>query len=235
LLAIFKKEINSFFATLTGYLVIGIFLLMNGLFLWVFEGEFNVFDYGYADLTPFFQLCPWIFMFLIPAVTMRSFSEEHRMGTLELLLTKPLSETELVVGKFLASVVLISIALIPTLTYVYAIDQLGNPMGNYDAGVVVGSYAGLLFLAMAFTSIGIFASSLAKNQIIAFIIAVLISFSLYYGLAFLGDIEAFQQWSLQNHFTSISRGVLDTRDLLYFLSLTALFLIFTVLKLNLKR
>ncbi|WP_031429097.1 gliding motility-associated ABC transporter permease subunit GldF [Flavimarina sp. Hel_I_48] len=235
MLAIFKKEINSFFATLTGYLVIGVFLLMTGLFLWVFEGEFNVFDYGYADLTPFFQLCPWIFMFLIPAVTMRSLSDERRSGTLELLLTKPLGETALVMGKFLAASVLLCIALLPTLVYVYAIDQLGNPVGNYDAGVVLGSYVGLLFLAMAYTAIGIFASSLAQNQIVAFIIAVLISFMLYYGLALLGNFEILQQWSLRGHFDSVARGVLDTRDLLYFISITALFLFFTVLQLKSRR
>ncbi|HEA29347.1 MAG TPA: gliding motility-associated ABC transporter permease subunit GldF [Leeuwenhoekiella sp.] len=235
MLAILKKEINSFFASTIGYLVIGIFLLMTGLFLWVFEGEFNVFDYGYADLTPFFQLCPWIFLFLIPAVTMRSLSDERRSGTLELLLTKPLGEIALVMGKFLGALLLICIALIPTLIYVYAIDQLGNPVGNYDAGVVLGSYFGLLFLAASYTAIGIFASSLAQNQIVAFIIAVVICFVFYYGLDALGSFEMVQQWSLRSHFDSISRGVLDTRDLFYFLSLTALFLFFTILKLKSTR
>lgn len=235
MLAILKKEINSFFASTIGYLVIGIFLLMTGLFLWVFEGEFNVFDYGYADLTPFFQLCPWLFLFLIPAVTMRSISDERRGGTLELLLTKPLGETALVLGKFFGALILIIIALIPTLIYVFAIDRLANPVGNYDAGVVLGSYSGVLFLAMVYTSIGIFASSLAQNQVVAFITAVVICFVLYYGLDALTSVEMVQQWSLRTHFDSISRGVLDTRDLLYFTSLTALFLLFTVLKLKSTR
>lgn len=233
--AILKKEINSFFASTIGYLVIGIFLLMTGLFLWVFEGEFNVFDYGYADLTPFFQLCPWIFLFLIPAVTMRSLSDERSAGTLELLLTKPLGETALVLGKFFGALLLIIIALIPTLIYVYAIDKLGNPVGNYDAGVILGSYFGVLFLAMVYTAIGIFASSLTQNQVVAFITAVVICFVLYYGLDALTSAETVQQWSLRSHFDSISRGVLDTRDLLYFISLTALFLLFTVLKLKSSR
>ncbi len=228
--AILKKEIKSFFASTIGYLVIGIFLLMTGLFLWVFEGEFNVFDYGYADLTPYFQLCPWIFLFLIPAVTMRSLSDERSAGTLELLLTKPLGETALVLGKFFGALLLIIIALIPTLIYVYAIDRLGNPIDNYDAGVVLGSYFGVLFLAMVYTAIGIFASSLTRNQVVAFITAVVICFVLYYGLDALTSAEIVQQWSLRSHFDSISRGVLDTRDLLYFTSLTALFLLFTVIK-----
>jgi len=235
LLAILKKEINSFFASTIGYLVIGIFLLMTGLFLWVFEGEFNVFNYGYADLTPFFQLCPWLFLFLIPAVTMRSISEERRAGTLELLLTKPLGETALVLGKFFGALILIIIALIPTLIYVFAIDRLGNPLGNYDAGVVLGSYFGVLFLAMVYSAIGIFASSLAQNQVVAFITSVVICFVLYYGLDALGGFEFLQQWSLRAHFDSISRGVLDTRDLLYFISLTVLFLFFTILKLKSTR
>ena len=235
LLAILKKEINSFFASSIGYLVIGIFLLMTGLFLWVFEGEFNVFDYGYADLTPFFQLCPWIFLFLIPAVTMRSLSDERSNGTLELLLTKPLGETALVLGKFFGALILIIIALIPTLIYVYAIDRLGNPVGNYDVGVVLGSYFGVLFLAMVYTAIGIFASCLAQNQVVAFITAVVICFILYYGLDALTAVEILQQWSLRTHFDSISRGVLDTRDLLYFTSLTALFILFTVIKLKSNR
>ncbi len=235
LLAILKKEINSFFASSIGYLVIGIFLLMTGLFLWVFEGEFNVFDYGYADLTPFFQLCPWIFLFLIPAVTMRSLSDERSTGTLELLLTKPLGETALVLGKFFGAFVLILIALIPTLIYVYAIDRLGNPVGNYDVGVVLGSYFGVLFLAMVYTAIGVFASSLTQNQVVAFITAVVICFILYYGLDALTGVEILEQWSLRTHFDSISRGVLDTRDLLYFISLTALFLLFTVIKLKSNR
>ncbi|MFT5863753.1 MAG: ABC-2 type transport system permease protein, partial [Flavobacteriales bacterium] len=174
--AILKKEIHAFFASPIGYLVIGLFLLVTGLFLWVFEGNFNIANSGFADLAPFFQLAPWIFTFLIPAVTMRSFSDEQKMGTLELLLTKPISTLELVLGKYLGAFTLIVLSLIPTVIYVYAIYQLGNPVGNLDIGVTIGSYLGLFLLAAAFTSIGIYASTLSDNQIVAFIIAVFLCF-----------------------------------------------------------
>ena len=156
MLAILKKEINSFFASPIGYLVIAIFLLLNGLFLWVFKGEFNILDNGFADLQPFFLLAPWILVFLIPAVTMRSFSDEKKQGTLELLLTKPISTLQLILGKYFGAFVLILIALIPTLLYVYTVYQLGNPTGNLDFGSTLGSYFGLLFLIATYTAIGVF-------------------------------------------------------------------------------
>ncbi|MEH6406501.1 MAG: gliding motility-associated ABC transporter permease subunit GldF, partial [Leeuwenhoekiella sp.] len=212
------------------------------LFLWIFPGDFNILDYGYADLTPFFQLVPWIFLFLIPAITMRSFSEEIRLGTLELLLTKPISVFGIVFGKFFGAFILIIIALIPTLFYVYAIDKLGYPPGNFDYGILIGSYLGLLFLAAAYTAIGIFASSFSENQIVAFIIAVFICFLLYFGLKQLADYNLFgtadyylDNLSMQSHFDSISRGVIDTRDLTYFITLTGFFLYMTKLRLNLKK
>ncbi|MAZ27070.1 MAG: gliding motility-associated ABC transporter permease subunit GldF [Cytophagaceae bacterium] len=238
MLAIFRKEINSFFASTTGYLVIGLFLVLNGLFLWVFEGDFNILDYGYADLTPFFQLVPWIFLFLIPAVTMRSFSDEIKQGTLEILLTKPITIFQLVMGKFLGAFVLILVALLPTLIYIWAIAALGNPVGNLDYGILIGSYLGLLFLAAAYTSMGIFMSSLTTNQITAFIMSLSICFVWYYGLDGLADLLA-MHWlgnlSMRQHFDSISRGVIDTRDLVYFISVGALFFYLTMLRTKTKR
>ena len=233
--AILYKEISGFFSSILGYLVIGVFLLITGLFLWVFDDSFNVFDYGYADLTPFFQLVPWVFLFLIPAVTMRSFSEERKMGTLELLLSQPISEFQLVLGKFLGAFILILLALIPTLIYLFAINALGNPVGNFDAGIILGSYLGLLFLAAAYTAIGVFASTLATNQIVAFILGVVICFALFYGLDSVVNLSWLPLTGMRAHFDSISRGVIDTRDLVYFLSLTALFLYFTVFRLKRKK
>ena len=237
MLAILKKEFHSFFASPVGYLVIGLFLILNGLFLWVFDNDFNLFDYGFADLTPFFQLAPWIFIFLIPAVTMRSFSDELRLGTLELLLTRPITTLQLVLGKFFGALLLLILALIPTLVYVYAIDQLGNPQGNYDQGVLIGSYLGLLFLAATYTAIGVFASTLSENQIVAFLIAALSCFLFYFGFNGIADTLSFEilkTFSLQMHFESIGRGVIDSRDLVYFLSITSVFIGLTVLKLESK-
>jgi len=235
--AVLKKEIQSFFTSPIGYLVIAIFLLTNGLFLWVFKSEFNVLDYGFADLSSFFFLAPWILLFLIPAVCMRSFSDEKKQGTLELLLTKPISHTSIVLGKYLGAFILIIIALIPTLLYVYTVHQLGNPVGNLDSGSTIGSYFGLLFLIAAYTSIGIFASILTDNQIVAFIIAIAISFFFYYGFDAIADVatSAFvEQLGMNYHFKSIGRGVLDTRDVLYFASVAIFFLALTIVKVGNK-
>lgn len=170
MIALFKKEISSFFASPIGYLVIAVFLILNGLFLWVFEGNFNILDSGFADLLPFFQLTPWIFIFLIPAITMKSFSEEKKMGTLELLFTKPISLWSMVIGKYVAALFLTILALIPTILYVWTVWQLGNPAGNLDIGSTLGSYIGLLFLAMSYTAIGIFASTLSTIRLWAFLL-----------------------------------------------------------------
>ncbi|MDG1714896.1 gliding motility-associated ABC transporter substrate-binding protein GldG [Lacinutrix sp.] len=234
MLAILKKEINSFFASPIGYLVIAIFLLLNSLFLWLFKGEFNVLDYGFADLSSFFLLSPWILIFLIPAVTMRSFSDEKKQGTLELLLTKPISHLQIVLGKYFGAFLLIILALIPTLLYVYTISELGNPIGNLDVGSTLGSYIGLLFLTAAYTTIGIFASTLSDNQIVAFIIAVFLCFLLNIGFEGLADVlgSFLENFGMASHYKSMSRGVLDTRDIIYFLSITALFLFLTVKRVN---
>jgi len=239
MLAILKKEINSFFASPIGYLVIAIFLLLNGLFLWLFKGEFNILDNGFADLSSFFLLAPWILIFLIPAVTMRSFSDEKKQGTLELLLTKPISTLQLVLGKYFGAFILIIIALIPTLLYVYTVYQLGNPEGNLDVGSTLGSYFGLLFLVAAYTAIGVFASTLSDNQIIAFLVGILVCFLIFNGfdasasLFSNGEIQqTIQSLGAKAHFDSISRGVIDTRDLVYFISLTLLFLYLTLQRLK---
>lgn len=235
--SILLREIKSFFGSPIGYLVIAIFLLLNGLFLWVFEGDFNIPNSGFADLSPFFTLAPWILIFLIPAVTMRSFSDEKKQGTIELLFTKPLSIWQIVNGKFLGAFLLILIAIIPTLIYVFVLSSLGNPEGNLDFGSTLGSYFGLLFLIGAYTSIGIFTSTLSENQIVAFIISVFLCFIFYFGFdgisSFTGSFDLLvSSIGMDYHFKSMSRGVLDTRDILYFVSITVLFLSFTVYKLK---
>lgn len=231
---IFKREINAFFSSTIGYLVIAVFLVLNGLFLWIFSGNFNILDSGFADLNPFFELAPWILLFLIPAVCMRSFSDEIKMGTIELLLTKPISLLQIVLGKYFGAVVLICIAILPTLLYILTIYSLGNPIGNLDIGSTLGSYLGLFFLIFAYTSIGIFASTLSQNQIVAFIIAVFLSFLIYYGFEGFGSIgnSNISQLGMKAHFDSLSRGVVDTRDLLYFISVSVFFIALTVLKLR---
>ena len=231
MLAILKKEINTFFASPIGYLVIAIFLLLNGLFLWVFKGDFNILDYGFSNLSPFFLLAPWILIFLIPAVTMRSFSDEKKQGTLELLLTKPISLTRVVLGKYLGAIILILIALAPTLLYAYTINQLGNPIGNLDIGSTLGSYFGLLFLVASYTAIGIFTSTFTDNQIVAFISSVFLCFLFYIGFEGIADFASsnvIDQFGMSSHYKSMSRGVLDTRDVLYFLSITSFFMFLTV-------
>jgi ABC-2 type transport system permease protein len=235
--AILLREIKSFFGSPIGYLVIAIFLIVNGLFLWVFNGDYNILNTGFADMTPFFTLAPWILIFLIPAVTMRSFSDEKKQGTLELLLTKPLRIWQIVNGKFLGAMLLIVMAIIPTFIYVAVISSLGIPEGNIDLGSTIGSYFGLLFLVSGYSSIGIFTSTLSENQIVAFILAVFLCFFFYFGFEGLAAITpAFSTFiaaiGMQDHFKSMGRGVLDTRDILYFLSMTLFFLSLTVFKLK---
>lgn len=229
MLAILRKEINSFFASPIGYLVIGLFLLINGLFLWLFKGEFNILDYGFADLSAFFLLAPWVLLFLIPAVTMRSFSDEKKQGTLELLLTKPISHLKIVLGKYLGAFVLILLALLPTLLYSIAINDLKMDSDVVDTGSMIGSYLGLLFLAAAYTAIGVFASTLSDNQIVAFLAAVFLCLVFYIGFEGIADMSSafIEQLGMSYHYKSISQGVIDTRDLIYFLSITAIFILFT--------
>jgi ABC-2 type transport system permease protein len=235
--AILLREIKSFFGSPVGYLVIAIFLLLNGLFLWVFSGDYNILNSGFADMNPFFTISPWILIFLIPAVTMRSFSDEKKQGTLELLLTKPLSLWQIVNGKFLGAMLLIVIAIVPTFIYVYVISDMTMAQNHIDYGSIIGSYFGLLFLIGAYTSIGVFTSTLSENQIVAFILSVFLCFFFYFAFegmaAYLPSFEnIISSLGMDSHYKSMSRGVLDTRDILYFVSVTIAFLSFTVFKLK---
>ena len=237
MITILKKEFNSFFASPIAYLVIGVFLLITSLFLFIFNDNFNILNAGFADVTPFFYLAPWVFLFLIPAITMKSFADEFNSGTIELLKTKPISDWQIVLGKFWASLLLVCIAIIPTFIYVYTVYQLGNPIGNIDFGSTIGSYIGLLFLAATYTAVGLFTSTLSKNQIVAFILGIFITFILFYGFdaisnSFGNDALSIKKLGINEHFKSISRGVIDTRDLIYFLSVTIFFLFITKTRLE---
>lgn len=242
MLALLKKEINSFLNSLIGYLVIIVFLLINGLFLWVFPLQFNILDFGFASIDNLFMLSPFVFLFLIPAITMRSFADEQKTGTIELLLTKPLPDMQIIIAKYLAGLILVLFALLPTLVYFVSVYKLGLPPGNIDLGGMWGSYLGLLFLGAGFVAIGIFASSLAENQIVAFITAVFlcgflyIGFEFIYSLSLFGKIDLFiQSLGMNAHYSSMSRGVIDSRDILYFGSLIAIFLMLTKIKLESRK
>jgi ABC-2 type transport system permease protein len=230
MLSIYKKELRVFFNSLIAYVVIGVFLLLTGLMFWLYPGT-NILDFGFADMTSFFTLCPYVFLFLVPAVSMKMFSEEFRSGTIELLFTKPLTSFQVVFGKFLATVSIVIIALVPTLVYYFTLRILGNPTGNIDTAAVIGSYFGLIFLAGSFSAIGIFASTLTKNQIIAFVFAAVLSYFFYDGIVQIAGLLPssiafiFSNIGLSYHFESLSRGVIDSRDLLYFLSFIAIFLL----------
>ena len=237
MLAIFKKEFNSFFTSTIAYLTIGIFLLINGLFLWVFDDDFNILNAGFADLTSFFYLAPWILIFLIPAITMKTFADEFRSGTIEILKTRPITNVTLVLGKFFAILTLLIIVLIPTFVYVYSIHELGNPVGNLDYGSISGSYLGLFLLASSFASIGIFTSTLSKTQVVAFLLGICMVFLFYYGFdavsSLFGDYSyTIKLFGMNEHYKSISRGVIDSRDVLYFMSIIIFFLFVSKQKLT---
>ena len=232
--SIFKKEVNSFFSSLIGYIVIGVFLVVMGLFMWVFP-DTNILDYGYASMDSLFAITPNIFMFLIPAITMRMFAEETQTGTIELLATRPLKDISIILAKYFAAVFLVFFALIPTLLYFWTVSRLGSPVGNIDSGAVWGSYLGLLFLGAVFAAIGIFASSLTDNQIVSFILAVFLCFFFFMGFdllsnfgSFLGKIDyIIEMIGINYHYNSISRGVIDSRDVIYFISIIAVFIAMT--------
>lgn len=240
--ALYKKELATFFSSLTGYLTIIVFLVLTALMLWVFRSGFNILDYGYAGIDGLFFIGPFLYLFLIPAITMRMFAEERRTGTIELLLTKPLGDFTIIFAKFLAGLTLVAISLLPTLVCYFSVYSLGDPVGNIDTGGVIGSYIGLIFLGGAFVSIGLFSTSLTNNQIVAFIVAALLcafcylGFEAVYNMNFLGDFGLFvQALGIKHHYESISRGVIDTRDVLYFLSVVALFLMGTRLVLQSRK
>lgn len=237
MLAIFKKEFNSFFTSTIAYLTIGIFLLINGLFLWVFDDDFNILNAGFADLTSFFYLAPWILIFLIPAITMKTFADEFRSGTIEILKTRPITNVTLVLGNFFAILTLLIIVLIPTFVYVYSIHELGNPVGNIDYGSISGSYVGLFLLASSFASIGIFTSTLTKNQVVAYLLGICVVFLFYFGFdaasSLFGDYSyTIKLFGMKEHYKSISRGVIDSRDVLYFMSIIIFFLFVSKQKLT---
>lgn len=300
MVALILKEVRGFLGSLIGHIVIAVFLLLTGLFLWVFPD--NILDSGYADLGPLFFIAPWVFLFLVPAVTMRSFSEEKRTGTIEVLLTKPLTELQIVLAKYAAAVLLVAVALLPTLVYVWSVDQLSTSVtavpvgqvttrwgafwvlvalngalslfwlvrrgkrrgwntgawmvrvfltlawvglsavllnwllfiGGIDAGGTWGSYLGLFFLASCFAAVGVFASALTDSQIVAFLIAVFLCFFLYMGFDLIASFDLMgglegpiRAIGIQDHYTSMSRGVLDLGDVLYSLGTIAIFLLLT--------
>ncbi|MCW3116616.1 MAG: gldF [Chitinophagaceae bacterium] len=227
-----KKELRQFFSSLTGYIAIVVFLLVNGLVLFVFEN--NIFDFGYATLDRFFQLAPWILLLLIPAITMRSFSDEFKGGTYEILQTRPLTRWQIIGGKYAGSLIVVLIALLPTVIYIFSIQQLSSGEG-IDWGATMGSYTGLFFLASVFTAIGVCTSSFTHNAVIAFIISLIGCALIYYGFSAISKLPGLSSGAdyyvemagIDFHYRSVSRGVIDTRDIVYFLSVIVLFLFMT--------
>lgn len=231
---LYKKELQRFFNTAMGYIVIAVFLLITGLFLWVFHGEYNILESGYANLDGLFVLAPWLYLFLAPAVTMQLFADEQDKGTIELLYTKPIRKTSIVFGKFLAGFTLMLIALLPTLLWYVSVLLLAEPIGNVDSGAFWGSFIGLVFLAATYVAIGVFASALSKNQLVAFVVAVILCFVFLYGFELVSALfssgsvaDVVERFGINAHYQSMSRGVLDSRDILYFVTLQSLFLLFT--------
>ncbi len=236
--ALYLKEIRSFLSSLIGYIVMVVFLIVVGLFLWVFSTDFNILDYGYANVDGLFIIAPFVFLFLVPAVTMRSFSEEQKSGTMELLFTRPLTDMQIITAKYLAGLTLIVFSIIPTIVYFVSVWYLGLPQGNIDIGGFWGSFIGLLLLGASFVSIGIFASSLTDNQVVSFVLAIVLSAFVYLGFEFVYSLETFGTFDLfirslgiSAHYSAVSKGVIDTRDLVYFASVIILFLFLTKLSL----
>lgn len=238
---VFLKELRSSFSSLIAYVVILVFLVLTGLLLWVFP-QTNILDYGYANIDPLFQLAPYIYLILIPAITMRAFSEEQRAGTLELLFTKPISDWDIILGKYFASLVLVVFALAPTLLYYYTVYELGAPQGNVDTAAVMGSYMGLLLLGAVFTAIGLLASSLTENQIVAFMLSIFLCYFIYDGFASLAAVNLWAdsaylliQLGIDYHYASISKGLVDSRNVIYFFSVILLLLQLTKLSLSSRK
>jgi ABC-2 type transport system permease protein len=237
--SILFKEISTFFSTITGYVAVGIFLVITSWFMWISPGEYNVIDGGLASLDTLFFIAPWVFLLLVPAATMRSFAEEKKTGTVELLLTRPLTDLQLVGGKFLGAVVLVLMALIPTLIYLISVYLLANPVGNVDMGATWGSFIGLFFLAAVYAAIGVFSSSLTDNQIVSFILAAVLCLFMYIGFDSLASFPVLKSadsfivsLGINEHYKSMSKGVIDSRDLIYFVSAIAVFIYATMLKIQ---
>ena len=241
-MVILKKELNMFFSSLTAYIVIGVFLITIGLFIWVIP-DTNVMDYGFASLETFFSFVPTVLLFLIPAITMRLFAEETQQGTIELLATKPITDIQIVSGKYLAALALILFALIPTLLYFFSIYRLGAPVGNIDIGATAGSYIGLFLIAAAFAAIGVFTSSISSNQIVAFVLGTFVCFFFFLGFEFISALPIFfgkaetiiSAIGMNAHFTALGRGLIDTRDVIYFASVIVFFLVLTLVNLSKRK
>lgn len=238
---IYLKELNSFLSSLIAYIVISVFLVAMGLLVWVFP-ETNVMDYGYSDMGVFFNMAPFVLMFLVPAVTMKMISEESNTGTIEILVVKPVTKLQIILGKYFAALTLVIMAILPTFVYYFSLYQLSSPVGNIDTAGIAGSYIGLFLLSSVFCSLGILTSSLTKNQVIAFITATFISFILFTGLNSFAGINVWSslslplsKLSLEFHYNAMSKGVLDTRDIIYFIGANVIFLYFSNLSLSNKR
>lgn len=241
MIQVLSKEFNSFLNSLIAYVVIGVFLIAMGLLMWVFP-ESSVLEYGYADMETLFRLGPYVFIFLIPAITMRSFAEEKKAGTIELLITKPLSDWDIIIGKFFACFLLVCCALLPTVIYYVSIYQLGATAGNIDTPGVIGSYIGLILLGAVFCSVGVLASSLTRNQIVAFISAAFFCFLLFSGFESLsalnvwsGNALLIKQLGLLEHYESLGRGLIDSRDVIFFASVILAMLTLTKLTLSIRQ
>lgn len=229
MVSIYRKELSSFFTSLTGYLASAVFLVVVGLMMWVFPSQWNVLSVGVASVSTLFTLAPWVFLFLVPAVTMRMYSDELREGTLSLLLSRPLSLWAIVLGKFFAAVTLCALILLPTVVYMIALSWLSLTPGAIDRGATATSYIGLLLLAATYSAIGLFTSSLTPNALVAFLLAALIAVAMYVGLEGLASLPLFQgaelfivNLGIAEHYQSIQRGVIDTRDIVYFMAVIAL-------------
>lgn len=240
MLSIYKKELRAFFNSIIGYLVIIIFLTISGLFTWVFPG--NVLDQEQASMYAFFSFAPYILLLLIPAITMRVFAEEKKTGTIELLMSRPITEWQLILGKYLGSLTLVLISILPTLVYYFSLSALGQPTGNIDTAAIIGSYIGLVFLVMAYTALGVFASSITENQIIAFLTALILCYAMYDSFVFLSELNEWSGFSLVIkklgfgfHYEALSRGVIDSRNVIYFISITGFLLASTRLVLGTRK
>lgn len=229
-----RKEINDFFSSYTGYVVICTFLLLTGLFLWIIPNNSNIPDNGYADISSFFDIAPILYLFLIPAICMKMFTEERKNHTLDLLLTRPISIMKIVVSRLAAAYLLVIITLLPTLIYYYSVYHLASPAGATDNGLVWGSYTGLLFLSLIYVSVSLFACSFTSNQITAFISGMLINFLIYMGFDLIGNIPVLYDYineityfSINTHYEAMSRGVIDSADAVWFMSVSAIFIVLT--------
>ncbi len=239
--ALIFKEIRSYFSSIIGFITIIVFLIITGVFLWIIPGNFNLLNMGESSLVPFFKLAPYIYLVLIPSFTMKLFAEEHRTGTFEFLSTKPITTFQIVFSKFISGCVLTLFTLLPTFTYYISIIFLGEELGNIDHSSTIGSYLGLLLLSFAFVSIGMYCSSLVKNQIVAFVTAVILNYTIYEGFYLFADmvVQPFDfyllKFSMLEHFKSFERGIIDTRDIVFYLSVTAFFIVTTQLFFSSKK